>query len=88
MSARPWWPMELARTTLAGFSWHVPFHMFVDTLVDAIKDCHGAGNLEDDLTPFTLRRSRRKRRQSGYMHALNPPAIFNPSGNSSTHDIR
>jgi serine phosphatase RsbU (regulator of sigma subunit) len=51
--------MELARTTLAGFSSHVPLHAFVEVLVDAIKNFHGADNLEDDLTLLTLRRSGR-----------------------------
>jgi phosphoserine phosphatase RsbU/P len=49
--------MELARTTLSRFSPHVPLHTFVEALVDAIKDFHGADNLEDDLTLLTLRRS-------------------------------
>jgi phosphoserine phosphatase RsbU/P len=48
--------MELARTTLAGFSSHVPLHKFVEALVAAIKDFHRADNLEDDLTLVTLRR--------------------------------
>jgi sigma-B regulation protein RsbU (phosphoserine phosphatase) len=51
--------MELARTTLARFSSHVPLHTFVEALVDAIKSFHGAQNLEDDLTLLTLRRSGR-----------------------------
>lgn len=51
--------MELARTTLARFSSHVPLHTFVEALVDAIKGFHGAKNLEDDLTLLTLRRSGR-----------------------------
>ena len=51
--------MKLARTTLAGFSSHVPLHTFVEALVAAIKDFHGADNLEDDLTLLTLRRSGR-----------------------------
>jgi phosphoserine phosphatase RsbU/P len=51
--------MELARTTLAGFSSHVPLHTFVEALVAAIKGFHGADHLEDDLTLLTLRRSER-----------------------------
>jgi phosphoserine phosphatase RsbU/P len=51
--------MELAHTTLAKYSSHVPLHTFVEALVDAIKDFHGADNLEDDLTLLTLRRSDR-----------------------------
>jgi phosphoserine phosphatase RsbU/P len=51
--------MELARSTLAEFTSHVPLHNFVKALVDAIKGFHGADNLEDDLTLLTLRRSAR-----------------------------
>lgn len=51
--------MELARTTLAGLSPRAPLHTFVEALVDAIKDFHGADNLQDDLTLLTLRRSGR-----------------------------
>jgi phosphoserine phosphatase RsbU/P len=63
--------MELARTTLAGFSPQVPLHTFVEALVDAITGFHGADHLEDDLTLLTLRRS-------GRAGDLNPSSASHP----------
>lgn len=51
--------MELACTTLAGFSSRVRLHIFIEAFVDAIKGFHGSDNLEDDMTLLTLRRSGR-----------------------------
>lgn len=49
--------LELASRTLEKLPVKFPLALFVSALAEAIRDFHGSGDLEDDLTLLTLRRS-------------------------------